>query len=131
MARDEHNKAAEHHENAAKSHRNAAEHHGKGDHAKGKEHSTNAQQHSRTLANIAKKPTPRANNRSELERPDLRRAFFLLRSNGPHVHVGGPERIKSWGKGRSAPATSLQGVRQFAGYDEAAQAAWSDVCHNG
>src|ERR1700674_223542 len=37
MARDEHNKAAEHHENAAKSHRAAAEHHGKGDHAKGKE----------------------------------------------------------------------------------------------
>jgi hypothetical protein len=35
MARDEHNKAAEHHENAAKSHRAAAEHHGKGDHAKG------------------------------------------------------------------------------------------------
>jgi hypothetical protein len=37
MARDEHNKAAEHHENAAKSHRAAAEHHGKGDQAKGKE----------------------------------------------------------------------------------------------
>ena len=29
MARDEHNKAAEHHENAAKAHRSAAEHHGK------------------------------------------------------------------------------------------------------
>ena len=42
MARDEHNKAAEHHENAAKSHRAAAEHHGKGDHAKGKELSKNA-----------------------------------------------------------------------------------------
>ena len=34
MARDEHNKAAEHHENAAKAHRSAAEHNGKGDHAK-------------------------------------------------------------------------------------------------
>jgi hypothetical protein len=35
MAKDEHNKAAEHHENAAKSHRAAAEHHSKGDHTKG------------------------------------------------------------------------------------------------
>jgi hypothetical protein len=48
MAKDEHNKAAEHHENAAKSHRAAAEHHGKGDHAKGKEHSANAQQHAQS-----------------------------------------------------------------------------------
>jgi hypothetical protein len=32
MARDEHNKEAEHHENAAEAHRSAAEHHGKGDH---------------------------------------------------------------------------------------------------
>jgi hypothetical protein len=30
MAKDAHNKAAEHHENAAKAHRMAAEHHGKG-----------------------------------------------------------------------------------------------------
>ena len=37
MAKDAHNKAAEHHENAAKSHRMAAEHHGKGEHAKGRE----------------------------------------------------------------------------------------------
>jgi hypothetical protein len=34
MAKDEHNKAAEHHDNAAKSHRAAAEQHGKGDHAR-------------------------------------------------------------------------------------------------
>jgi hypothetical protein len=46
MARDEHNKAAEHPENAAKAHRSAAEHHGKGDRAKGKEH---AQLAKRTL----------------------------------------------------------------------------------
>ena len=36
MARDEHNKAAEHHEHAAKAHRSAADHHSKGDHAKAK-----------------------------------------------------------------------------------------------
>jgi len=48
MARDEHNKAAEHHENAAKAHRSAAEHHGKGDHTKGKEQRNVAKQHSQT-----------------------------------------------------------------------------------
>jgi hypothetical protein len=42
MAKDAHNKAAEHHENAAKAHRMAAEHHGKGDHASGKKYSTTA-----------------------------------------------------------------------------------------
>ena len=67
MARDEHNKAAEHHENAAKSHRAAAEHHAKGDHAKGKEHSTNAQQHRRMLANTANKRIPRVSNKNEHE----------------------------------------------------------------
>jgi hypothetical protein len=48
MAKDEHNKAAEHHDNAAKSHRAAAEQHGKGDHAKGREHSATAQQHAQS-----------------------------------------------------------------------------------
>src|ERR1700682_1622427 len=42
MAKDAHDKAAEHHENAAKAHRTAAEHHGKGDHASGKKHSATA-----------------------------------------------------------------------------------------
>jgi hypothetical protein len=46
MAKDAHNKAAEHHENAAKAHRMAAEHHGKGDHASGKKHSATALDHS-------------------------------------------------------------------------------------
>src|ERR1035437_9884560 len=46
MAKDAHNKAAEHHENAAKAHRMAAEHHGKGDHAAGKKHSATALEHS-------------------------------------------------------------------------------------
>lgn len=45
MARDEHNKAAEHHENAAKAHRSAAEHHDKADHAKGMEQSTRQRSH--------------------------------------------------------------------------------------
>src|ERR1035441_4574764 len=45
MAKDAHNKAAEHHENAAKSHRMAAEHHGKGDHATGMKHSATALDH--------------------------------------------------------------------------------------
>jgi hypothetical protein len=51
MARDEHNKAAEHPnitKTQAKAHRSAAEHHGKGDHAKGKEHAASAKQHSQT-----------------------------------------------------------------------------------
>src|ERR1035441_10736830 len=46
MAKDAHNKAAEHHENAAKAHRMAAEHHGKGDHEAGKKHSATALEHS-------------------------------------------------------------------------------------
>jgi hypothetical protein len=46
MARDEHNKAAEHDEKAAQVHRSAAEHHGKGEHAKGKEQANAAKQHS-------------------------------------------------------------------------------------
>ena len=64
MARDEHNKAAEHHENAAKAHRSAAEHHGKGDHAKGKEQLMLRSNIRRRLTNKLTKRIPRANSRS-------------------------------------------------------------------
>jgi hypothetical protein len=70
MARDEHNKAAEHHENAAKSHRAAAEHHGKGEHAKGKEHSENPNNIPKMLANTVIRLTPRANSKNRSKRPD-------------------------------------------------------------
>ena len=58
MARDEHNKAAEHHENAAKSHRAAAEHHGKGDHTKAKSIQQTPSNIRRMLANTANKRIP-------------------------------------------------------------------------
>jgi hypothetical protein len=86
MARDEHNKAAEHHENAAKSHRAAAEHHGKGDHAKGKEHSTKCSPTQRTSA-YQESATKMS------MRPDLRRASTSLAAK---------------------PALPLQGFAQFA-----------------
>ena len=78
MARDEHNKAAEHHENAAKSHRAAAEHHGKGDHAKGKEHSTNAQQHSQNARQHSEQAHTKSSATKMSVRPDLRRASTSL-----------------------------------------------------
>jgi hypothetical protein len=62
MAKDEHNKAAEHHENAAKSHRAAAEHHGKGDHMKGTRRLPNSTR--RMPPSPATRLIPRANNRS-------------------------------------------------------------------
>ena len=50
MAKDAHNKAAEHHENAAKAHRMAAEHHGKGDHESdsGKAHEASKAAHEKS-----------------------------------------------------------------------------------
>ena len=65
MAKDEHNKAAEHHENAAKSHRAAAEHHSKGDHTKGKEHSRPPNSMLRMLPSTATRLIPRASSRSK------------------------------------------------------------------
>ena len=70
MARDEHNKAAEHHESAAKSHRAAAEHHGKGDHAKGKEHSSAAQQHSQTARQHSEQSHAKSSAAEVSKRPD-------------------------------------------------------------
>ena len=66
MAKDEHNKAAEHHDNAAKAHRSAAEHHGKGDHAKGMPPVQNSIRRLRTSTLI--RPIQKANSRNSYKK---------------------------------------------------------------
>ena len=79
MARDEHNKAAEHHENAAKSHRAAAEQHGKGTMQRAKNIHLTPSNTPRMLANPASKPITRASSKSKLEGPTKVGPFLLSR----------------------------------------------------
>jgi len=65
MARDDHNKAAEHHENAAKSHRMAAEHHGKGDLRRARSTLTLQNSIPRPLISTAIRRTQKVSSRNE------------------------------------------------------------------
>ncbi len=96
MARDEHNKAAEHHENAAKSHRAAAEHHGKGDHTKGRNTQPTPSNILKVLANTASKPMPKASSRSKSKGPAHKSGLLSVRFSKEAPGNGSLQPAPAW-----------------------------------